>query len=83
MGSGVGVQSKVVSPAHAGAENSGALNPGRFSDVTWEMLVMSDMIAAFQCRWVVLVRHQVDAGQATVPLVTRQAVRAPSIIAGP
>ena len=80
----MGVQSKVVSPAHAGAENSGALNPGRFSDVTWEMLVMSEcMIAAFQCRWVVLVGHRVDMGQVTVPLVTRQAVRAPSIIAGP
>ena len=78
----MGVQSEVVSPAHAGAENSGALNSGGIPDVIWEMLVEC-MIAAFQCRWVVLVRHQVDAGQATVPLVTRQAVRAPSIIAGP
>lgn len=80
----MGVQSKVVSPAHAGAENSGALNSGGIPDVIWEMLVMSEcMIAAFQCRWAVLVRHQMDAGQATAPPVTKQAVRAPSIIAGP
>lgn len=80
----MGVQSKVVSPAHAGAENSGALNSGGIPDVVWEMLVMSEcMTAAFQCRWVVLVGHRMDVSQVTVPLVTKQAVRAPSIIAGP
>ena len=77
----MGVQSKVVSPAHAGAENSGALNSERVSEVVREMLEC--MIAAFQCRWVVLVGHRVDVGQVTVPPVTRQAIKVPSIIAGP